>query len=398
MAAINFGPLDGVFNRTEGQRVELGRSIHRFQLNPQVQMAAVSASITTFLQNNPNLVLVSKPLAGEDLAGKATRCPHLTINGDAVCLSDKLKSPDHVDLLAKDAFFSEAFIEEPIQCPRGHVFEREYIEAWVELKGDLCPFQGNHVVGAPLEVDPYLAERVRAIREYYRHQEAVNRASQEDARQALDGMALQNARITALQAAIKPDRTFDIAGGAMKIVVKGGALAGARMVCKTSECALHSFVKKVPVVSVIFGCILAVHRCRQGYRTNSKAEYGKAVGEIVSGVAACFPGYGTAASISIDVAMAGHDIYEINRGQVSINLDVANAHRTLGLDPANQATREQIDEGFRRLSFLAHPDRMARFGEYTQLELNDLQATLTMAKNALYDHYGYARHVAAAET
>jgi len=105
MSAINFQALDGVFTRTEPERRELGdRIVRRLQLNCQVQMEAIATAITTFLQDNPDLILVSKLRARETLAAKAARCPHLTINGDAVCLSDKTKGPDLIDLIAKDVF------------------------------------------------------------------------------------------------------------------------------------------------------------------------------------------------------------------------------------------------------------------------------------------------------
>jgi len=204
-----------------------------------------------------------------------------------------------------------------------------------------------------------------------------------------ENMAIQNVRLTALQNAVKPDRTFEIAGGAANVLVKGSAVVGSKMIAQAGNQTLRTVLKEVPVVSFVFGCVLAAHRCHEGYKIGDRTEYAKAAGEIASGLAACFPGYGTAVSIGLDAALVTHDIYEAYKNPIRINLDLANAHRTLGLNPANEVNQATIDRAFMHVSRLMHMDE--QFGEYTQQELDHLHAVLAEAKNVLYGHYGYNR-------
>jgi len=198
MAAINFRALNGVFTRTEDERRIQGRDIHRFSLIPRMEAARVAAAIQSFLEDNSDLVLVSKPRMREDLGIKAIQCPHLTINGDAVCLSDRPKGPSDISPYVKDVFFSEALIEEPIKCSRGHVFEREHIIVWVEQKGNYCPYGEHHAVGS-LTPDRFEAHTVRSIIESYQKQADINQTMQVGIRRAAVLSESQNARIAALR-------------------------------------------------------------------------------------------------------------------------------------------------------------------------------------------------------
>jgi len=399
MSAINFQALDGVFTRTEPERIYGDGSVHRFQLNPRARSSAIATAINTLLQDNPDLILVSKPRASETLAAKVARCPHLTINGDAVCLSDKTKGPDLIDRLVKDVFFSEALIEEPIRCGKEHVFEREHIVAWVEETGDFCPCKGDHPVG-PLHPDPYFADRVKTIIKAYKHQENTNinaektlKETKKVAEENKKAIKIAEKTVDILHDDVKKmakhRKRFEMSMEAGDGVVQAASIIGPRLV-DPNNAYLKGFSSQIPGISLALGCALAAHRCWQGYITNDKTEYAKAAIDIAKGIVQCFPGYGTVLGMGLNMAMVSYDIYQTYGSQGTIHLTVQNAHNTLGLNPDEKITKEEIDKNFRKLSKLAHPDTMGKYGGYTEEELTHLQTALAEAKNVLYNQYGYA--------
>lgn len=392
MAAINLAAINGsVYIRQEPERISGGRRIHRFVLeNSSSQQVVDSAAtaITSFLRDNPQLSFVSRPTEPETLQHKISSCRYLIINGNALCLSNKTKAPGAIDILCKDMFFSEAVIDEPVQCSRGRTFEKRYVEVWAGLRENICPCS-NHEIG-PIEIDFYLLERINSIVTAHENQARINREATERMQKAEEDRLIQNARITTIQASIKPNRTLELTGGGSKITGKAAIFLAVKVADVAAESTAHTVLKKIPFVSLIFGVILASYRCYDAYKSgHNKAQYCKAVAELASGVAGCFPGYGTAIAIGLDVAMGGHDVYEITNGKVNVNINVENAHKTLGLDPSQIATKQQVDKAFREMSRLTHPDRMNTFGEYNQQELNDLQVMVTTCKDLLYGHYGY---------
>ena len=89
-----------------------------------------------------------------------------------------------------------------------------------------------------------------------------------------------------------------IAQGVKKVGTKIGGKVAAKVGGKSAvKCA----VKKIPIISAVAGTGFAVERCFKG-------EWVAAGGEFLSGVAGCFPGLGTAASVAIDVGLATNDI------------------------------------------------------------------------------------------
>lgn len=89
-----------------------------------------------------------------------------------------------------------------------------------------------------------------------------------------------------------------IAQGVKKVGTKIGGKVAAKVGGKS---AVKCVVKKIPIISAVAGTGFAVERCFKG-------EWGAAGGEFLSGVAGCFPGLGTAASVAIDVGLATNDI------------------------------------------------------------------------------------------
>jgi len=87
---------------------------------------------------------------------------------------------------------------------------------------------------------------------------------------------------------------------ASKMVLKEIAKEIAKISAKQSG---KSFAKKIPFVGAAVGVGFGVVRLIQG-------DPGRAAMEVASGAASCVPGAGTAASATIDVAIAGLDIKE----------------------------------------------------------------------------------------
>ena len=94
----------------------------------------------------------------------------------------------------------------------------------------------------------------------------------------------------------KKGATKATAGAATKIGVK----TGAKFIGK-------SLLKKIPIIGAIAGLGFGVSRLLKGDITG-------ALGEVASGVASTIPGFGTAASIGIDAALAARDIKKATSG------------------------------------------------------------------------------------
>lgn len=145
----------------DGQERSIGdRKIFRYILSNTNAIESARQAIAILLQNNPGLFIAST----DDYAPLVGTCPFLVINGPAVCLSSKEKAPEGIDPLCEDTFFSEAIIDEPIKCAEGHIFERKYIQAWVNSKGNQCPYDpiSPHNVGQ-IVVDNYLLRRIKSL-------------------------------------------------------------------------------------------------------------------------------------------------------------------------------------------------------------------------------------------
>ena len=75
-----------------------------------------------------------------------------------------------------------------------------------------------------------------------------------------------------------------------------------KTVAKTAGSAVgKSVLKKIPILSAAAGCYFAFDRIKDG-------DWKGACGEVLSGVAGCFPGVGTGVSTAIDVGLAAKDI------------------------------------------------------------------------------------------
>jgi hypothetical protein len=197
-------------------------------------------------------------------------------------------------------------------------------------------------------------------------------------------------------------RDCAVAGG--KIVLKMGAKEAVFQIGKQFSVAIAkraSFVtasKVIPIVSVVVGVGLAVFRTVKGYKTGDKLEYVKAVGELASGIFACFPGIGTAGSILVDLGLVGHDVYRHFHPLSSKNAESESSDGELTLQEAYQglnisvqdASREEVDAAYRILSDV-HPDIDAAVSNNDREDLrNALTQFMIRCREVIYRERGWA--------
>ena len=390
-----------IYIKQEPARSFGNRKIYRFILensNSQKVVDSAATVITSLLKDNPQLCFVSRPSSNETLQNKIRDCRYLIINGDALCLSNSNKAPIEINIMCKDLFFSEAIIEEPVQCSKNRIFEKRYLEAWLEVKKNICPCS-NHKIDS-IEVDSYLLEMIKSIIETNKKQDQINRQTTAKIKQLEKNESIQTEKIKELEkegsiqrahtaslaALIKPSRTVELVGGSSKLTGKVLFTGKKLLVSKVADIGLESAVHiglNVPFICLVFGVILAGYRGYDAYKTQNKAQYYKAVGELASGVASCFPGIGTLIGIGLDIGMACHDVYEMYNG----NGDIKIAHQMLGLDYNQNVTKEEIDKAFRIVSKTTHPDLIK--GEYNKEAFHDMQVGVEESKRMLYKYYGY---------
>jgi hypothetical protein len=89
-----------------------------------------------------------------------------------------------------------------------------------------------------------------------------------------------------------------VAKGTEKVITKGTEKAVAKTAAKTVG---KSIIKKIPLVGLAAGGVFAAQRALQG-------DWSGAGLELASGAAGTVPGFGTAASIGLDAALAARDI------------------------------------------------------------------------------------------
>lgn len=137
-----------------------GRKIFRYRLANQEGIDTAHNAITNLMAQNTLLQLVNTIPAGQTLRDLVSNSRYLVINGNVFCFTNKAKAPLDIDLICRDIFFSDALIEEPVRCTRGHMFEKRFIARWIELRGEDCCPQGQHQVGE-IEDDHLLKREIQ---------------------------------------------------------------------------------------------------------------------------------------------------------------------------------------------------------------------------------------------
>ncbi len=191
--------------------------------------------------------------------------------------------------------------------------------------------------------------------------EKVSKAAVKKVVKGMGGSALKKVTVKVGEAAIK-----EVAEGVGETVTKKaveelGKEAGKQV----SKKAVETFGKIVPFVGVVFGAGFMVRRFWRG-------QIVKGFGELASGIAGCFPGYGTVISLGIDTALLGSDVVETvssvcatqaalkKPSKIIIQFDPPSAYEILGIAPCetglpNRKAIDTIFDQFHKLLELSLP-------------------------------------------
>lgn len=209
------------------------------------------------------------------------------------------------------------------------------------------------------------------------------------------------------------------AGSGLKILAKVGIHAGAgvakrvaetaavatakqlgqkitkRAVKEAGEAASKRMLKRIPVISLVCGVILGAGRLYAG------DHWTLAVAEVASGVAGCFPGPGTAASLAIDGALLVIDISsaadaattEISAPRFAAVIEnMREAYECLGIrweEGEVEPDRLVVDTNYRNIALQYHPDKAVPMGIEIVQQFQNLTTCLNGARDMIYQSRGW---------
>lgn len=122
------------------------------------------------------------------------------------------------------------------------------------------------------------------------------------------GNRVQSTSVKTIDATAKAAIQKSIASTATRKAAQAATKGAANVVAKQAGATIgKSALKKIPIAGIVIGGGLAAMEIwRGGLNTRSITRAGA---QLASGIISSFPGIGTVASIAIDVALAGEDIY-----------------------------------------------------------------------------------------
>ncbi|MFS8564570.1 MAG: hypothetical protein LVR00_09870 [Rhabdochlamydiaceae bacterium] len=251
---VNLVSLDGSgYARTEEPRMVGTITVHRYQLGSLLPDDArrAAAAIDMLLRDNAHLLPLFPRNPPEALEEQVTQNPHLVINGRAVCLASLPKAD--VEFTYVDSLFSEAPIDLPIQCERGHFLEEKFVRHWVPRAGDVCP-GGDHRIGST-NFDPRLyltthADMQRASRRIQRDREGDANAQRqgEELNRQREILQIQRIRFEQVASCVRPDRSLKLGGTSIKAVVKLVPFI-VQTSLKAGSNTIKEMLKKLPIIS-----------------------------------------------------------------------------------------------------------------------------------------------------
>ncbi|NGX41372.1 MAG: hypothetical protein KR126chlam4_01211 [Candidatus Anoxychlamydiales bacterium] len=402
-----------------------GKPIRKYILIDQKDETITKAAkaIYSLLSQNSDLCATFKTRTIELIKTKLETNRYLTINGFAVCLAKSREIPSDASREFNDKYFSETLLKKPVRCSQGHVLEMKSAKFWVSKKGDTCP-AGEHTIGE-LEVDRGLQKDIGKYKKTTENMDAFYRDQKlKDLKnRILEATVEAQGEQLSLLSGIKNVDTVLMVGAGAKIVIKvvgkkackeAGKLLTKELAKEVSKILAKEASKKVakfagkslgkvvPGVSVGIGVTLAVYRIKKGMKEDSNKEYIKAVGEIASGILACWPGPGTAASVSLDIILAGSDIADsYNELQLAVCIDLTIPYKYLGIDieKGPEPSQTEIDKAYRKNIRIIHPDDAAniRLGEYYSSDgsgpMTDLSNKINSARDEIYKARGLIGHI-----
>lgn len=116
-----------------------GRTVRKYELNlwTNAALKQTVAIIRQLLARNPFLCPTFLLANAQEILREK---PYLTINGEAVCLSEEKDTSD-VPAQYIDRYFSQDILKSPIRCSRGHLLEGNSALLWFQTKRH-CPGEG----------------------------------------------------------------------------------------------------------------------------------------------------------------------------------------------------------------------------------------------------------------
>lgn len=370
-----------------------GRVVHKYVCNLNGNQARIAAAVDVIyrlLADNANLCPTFE-IDVQQLTAAVAQDIYLTINGQAVSLARDREANGNANQY-RDRYFSETMVEEPVRCPRNHLFERRRAILWVNRMGHNCPVGNDHPIG-DLAIDADLQEDVARYRahlaeEQQRAQEAIDR----------NGLLVLNNRTMNLQnqaaRQMQVVTAVTVGGAVGKIAIKSSEglvvkIVGKYLGKEATKTAGKVMAKGIPIFSIIAGAGFCVVRLKEG-------QILRALGEVASGIAACAPGVGTAISISLDAAMACYDLYEAAtvtplEAVAAAEPDLNDAYLHLGIDIEENPNppRELVVDQYRLHAGLIHPDRAAQLGDYNRERLDEMMAGLNRCRDLIFRRRGW---------
>ena len=141
--------------------------------------------------------------------------------------------------------------------------------------------------------------------------EGTEIAAKEGGKLITSAVGKEGAEIAAKEGTEVAAKAGGKAGG--KLVAEEGAKVGGKALAKEGakiggKALGKSLLKKIPLIGAVAGLGFGAQRALHG-------DWLGAAGEVASGAASTIPGLGTAASVGIDAALAGRDIYKASKGE-----------------------------------------------------------------------------------
>lgn len=415
-----------------------GRPIVRCQRNEEVSLELVQQALSN-LSRNYHCIF---PSEASEMRMQIEQKKFLVLNGRIACLTEKNGIGDPPDETIKDMYFSGCIINEPTNCVNGHALERQMAVAWRAIHGNRCPAPDCNGELGPLDINLLLQGNIRI---HLEQQQALDRLANGPGNLIATQATHFEQEIRNLQAILESyenkygDLCVTLPVALLKESVKLGGKDASKAIAKaftrrklgvqtaelvtkkigegmTREAAeqfakmslekgaqetlkasgkkgAQSAAKYIPLVS----CVVAVGMC--GYRiyfAKEKADYVKGVAELVSGVAALVPVYGTTLSITIDIGIAGHDLWSgisRDRNNNTENVVLDEDYRILGVTRnnllQNPPTRQEIDANYQRLTVFLHPNNRVQLTQELLNSINPLFIKITAIRDKIYRLRGW---------
>jgi len=338
-----------------GEKTVNGRIIYKylFENCGESTLADAERTVQILLADNQYLC-ATFPLESSALKSELVKKKYLTINGDAVCLSEERQAPISARADLTDKYFSEALLQLPTRCTQGHWLEKSSAEYWIRNKGDKCP-AGPHSIGE-LKVDIDQQNEINAFLKNETNNKAIIKEQARLNRRAQLLSLARNVKPELANAQIDGSNNLNLdppVTGAKIILKIGGKkiiLTAAKQIMKQSgkeaaKAAGKQLVRYIPFVSLGVGLVSAAYRLTQG-------QYLRAGGEVVSGAVACIPIYGIPLSATIDVlnlTLNQNKRTSDEPPSFSASIDLPTAYKVLGFHPNSVPAQQEVDQRYNEL-------------------------------------------------